>query len=65
MNIDQNMITKKKDVTGKLRGYTYKITHILLFNSSSVANLVPYKSALFRLCFRTELKCLRFIATEI
>ena len=33
-----------RENAGKLRGYTYKMIHILAFNCSIVANLVPYKT---------------------
>ena len=49
----------------KIKGYTYKITHILVFNCSRVANLVTYKTTLSKLCFRAKIKRLRFIAAEI
>ena len=43
MNIDETREIREN--TGKLRGYTYKIIHILAFNCPIVANLVPYQTA--------------------
>ena len=40
MNIDETMRIKRK-YTGKLREFTYKITHISTANSPKAANLVP------------------------
>ena len=42
LNIDENMKLDKKN----LRGYTYKITYILVFNCPRVAKFVLDKTAL-------------------
>ena len=41
MDTDKTM-RNYRQITVKVRGYTYKITHNLAFNYPRVANLVPY-----------------------
>ena len=45
VNIDKNMRNKRKNYSlRKIKGYIYKITHILVFDCPRVANMVPYKN---------------------